>query len=1313
MAPATKYHTQAEKKEAHRLRQKKYRESTRGALLSQAYDSHRHSRKVAKPLRLPPPPPLLLDQARFEVLDDEKGFMYYFDEDFELADSDLKFWAGFPFYEIEDDTMDHTTAEYKKETRRLELSANDLKHLSENQTVLLENEGVKSKPMRRPYVFGAHIFDGLTLLIQKRSQESMLFSCATGNGRLARQLQRAKRHRSSSPDAYTHVIPLTTGPSTFNAPLDGGIERVSADSRRTTSQSVSILPPSPLKRLRIALSSSAPSLPSLIDIEADSYCMGGGEDDWTEEPLRETFVKVPRVLQPADAALRDWMLHYRDSFLRILLWRHGRGEYEELCYHCGKGDAVYRCKECFGGALSCQACCVDKHMENPFHLIECWNQVYFQSTSLKTLGLRIQVGHPPRQTCDRPIPARHDFVILHHNGIHEVSLDYCGCRRSSDPYFAQLLRAGLFPATTDNPRTCATLCCLDRYHNLTLHGKITGWDFYRCLETQTNAKGIKPPDRYQIFLRIAREYRHMQSLKRAGAVVMTRGVYQRRRRVNWLFGVLHVPVQASTCQRIGRMLRRRKRMFFFELFFPFTYIIFPIRGLYVFFLAMDACFRLKRRAISNEIRDPALSNGWAYMVEWEPYKSYLLHIGDQQEISTCTGLAALDYANTKFSRGYSATGVGMGVCARHEFVQPTGVADLQAGERFGNMDYIFGSILRHLHPLLRKLISYDIACQWWKNLFDRLRKLPPMLRLLLVLEVFMKLFIFVVPKLHILGHTTSCQLLYSLNYTLGGAQTDGEGIERPWSMIGAVAASTRVSGPGARSDLLDDHWSFWNWSKNLGLPALLRKRLDTALHEQQVQRTAFEEFSLDQAERVPRWKTMVHEYEGDSTKPNPYEGKVDGLTEAQVRERLEAEEETQSSAGRLRIHEITPVNFVTDLLEVESEQRRIAGLAELKKAKSTTMKINLRSLRRALNKRITKLQVPEDALPEDVPLLPPSALTRLQRENGGCVDGLVDIEKTLREAQCRAALVGLRNQLLIKYRLLLYKTNHSRNQTMNTRSRSLVARNESKVLFYSKKYQAAWLALVLIADGNEKAVGWRRLCKEDIRCLEDSEELAKKHAKGQKAEARRARDERDLRAAGITPLNIHRVQHEDSDGEGEDVFAFSAPPQKRSAVKKKMPAPKGNAIQSGESKRVVSWIWTTAGMTGSDAEIEEAYAREEWRRLPESFAYEGQLWAQRAKDVPVGSIPVADAEGMIAYAVQHHNMYQHLSRRAEVIRTQPKLRRGARRARDDQEASIWVGFEAGEEGEADIDGVIERDDDLDDNGNLSDEELLLTGEIDD
>lgn len=50
-------------------------------------------------------------------------------------------------------------------------------------------------------------------------------------------------------------------------------------------------------------------------------------------------------------------------------------------------------------------------------------------------------------------------------------------------------------------------------------------------------------------------------------------------------------------------------------------------------------------------------------------------------MSTCSGLAALDQANTKFNRGYATTGAGVCVCGRHELVQPEGAVDLQKGER--------------------------------------------------------------------------------------------------------------------------------------------------------------------------------------------------------------------------------------------------------------------------------------------------------------------------------------------------------------------------------------------------------------------------------------------------------------------------------------------------------------------------------------------------------------------------------------------------------------------------------------------------------
>ena len=57
------------------------------------------------------------------------------------------------------------------------------------------------------------------------------------------------------------------------------------------------------------------------------------------------------------------------------------------------------------------------------------------------------------------------------------------------------------------------------------------------------------------------------------------------------------------------------------------------RFLYMTVVALDANFRLRRRAISNEERDPALSSGWAYFVEDGPYREYLKDRVDDDEVN--------------------------------------------------------------------------------------------------------------------------------------------------------------------------------------------------------------------------------------------------------------------------------------------------------------------------------------------------------------------------------------------------------------------------------------------------------------------------------------------------------------------------------------------------------------------------------------------------------------------------------------------------------------------------------------------------------
>jgi Kyakuja-Dileera-Zisupton transposase len=75
---------------------------------------------------------------------------------------------------------------------------------------------------------------------------------------------------------------------------------------------------------------------------------------------------------------------------------------------------------------------------------------------------------------------------------------------------------------------------------------------------------------------------------------------------------------------------------------------------------------------------------------------------------------------------------------------------------------------------------------------------------------------FGVPKFHIPAHKLPCQAPHSLNLMLGVGRTDGEGIERNWAEINAVANSTKEMGPGSRHDTLDDHFGHHNWRKYVG-----------------------------------------------------------------------------------------------------------------------------------------------------------------------------------------------------------------------------------------------------------------------------------------------------------------------------------------------------------------------------------------------------------------------------------------------------------------------------------------------------------------
>jgi hypothetical protein len=111
------------------------------------------------------------------------------------------------------------------------------------------------------------------------------------------------------------------------------------------------------------------------------------------------------------------------------------------------------------------------------------------------------------------------------------------------------------------------------------------------------------------------------------------------------------------------------------------------------------------------------------------------------------------------------------------------------------------------------LISYDIACQWSRNLQARLERLPSNIRKTILQLVISKGVDTVIPKFHLPAHKVECHSQYSLNYRVGAGRVDGEAPERVWGSINGAADSTKEMKEGHRHDTLDDTIGDMNWRK--------------------------------------------------------------------------------------------------------------------------------------------------------------------------------------------------------------------------------------------------------------------------------------------------------------------------------------------------------------------------------------------------------------------------------------------------------------------------------------------------------------------
>ncbi|KAF9552469.1 hypothetical protein CPC08DRAFT_738160 [Agrocybe pediades] len=682
--------------------------------------------------------------------------------------------------------------------------------------------------------------------------------------------------------------------------------------------------------------------------------------------------------------------------------------------------------------------------------------------------------------------------------------------------------------------------------SLALTTKSSTYDFYQALERLTVNMGISVlKTRYRQLMHMVLQWHHLKLLKWAGRAHDSTGVAGTKEG--------ELALMCPSCPRPGINLPDD-----WESALPET------KFLYAVFICLDANFRLKNQLVSNYSQDPGLGIGWVYMLPREPYESYIMSRANDADISTCVGLQALEKAATKFSKGLWHTGVGGTFCGRSEMILPLGVGNLQKGERYANMDYIFASALQSFFLNIKP---------------NETAKFTP-----------------AIPKLHKPMHGKANHEVYSLNFIPGVGESDLETPERGWAFHNTLGKSTQTQGPGSRQDILDDHFNFYNWLKYISLGSTLMQKYKAALALRNNQVGAHRGLtdslhqSPNSAHLPAQWEEMCLVWEADTfpkSKPNPYYMKESNISEKQVRKELTDEDEIVIHSGAVLPHRTSASTFLILGLELEDIQHRVRRQAkDLSTNATTRQEGSLTEQRNILRQQIRAWEgilpiympgivqyradhqhagVTEGSTasdnPEDAEIWLPSNIPTEHRTRV-CSPGLPDKEEKLRLAQCHDSLDTIRHILRIKSRMVAFKNQNVRGQREGTRLRAIIDR-------IHERYRAVRIAYKKLCGPGTWEDTLCVLHDGDLRAYRDPNQLRPR-------QLRRGLLEDDQ----LEMLDAQPTGEQVSDS--EEISLFAEIQNRREGT--------------GETRQTLSWIWTTNLSSGDVHDKSDDILRAEWAK---------------------------------------------------------------------------------------------------------------------
>nr|GAT44329.1 predicted protein [Mycena chlorophos] len=778
---------------------------------------------------------------------------------------------------------------------------------------------------------------------------------------------------------------------------------------------------------------------------------------------------------PRRAALLQEFEGAFEEIGNILLEREFNPHIGKPC-SCNQADqlATTTCRDCTAYPIACSNCFIQRHLRTPFHWAEVWDakQGFFLRHDISKLGFTLQLGHPAGEACREPV-GRCLFTVVDCNGIHSTRLAYCGCCLEQPPNkLAQLLRAGLFPASTKQPLTAFTLTMLREFQLHNFESKKAAYDYMKAIRRLTdNSFTADVADPYAAFLSVVRVYNYLTLRKRTGQLHGIDLVLKHRPSGNLLVWCPACPEPGlnsdPNCPKTPHELRHLNQVQH----------------------TADGNFQCNQFAKNTDPNDVSLCNGKGYFPLDSEYREYLDKVPPTKEKSTCNYLNVVNKQDKKKFKNMAVTGT-INIQCSHVFILAT--VDLHAGERYANADKAlaiellkwrtdggeFRVVLKFEVDDVDRVMTYDIACEYTINLRDRFRKsFPELVPLLDRIR-------WGIPALHVQGHQESCAYLYGTAYMPCVGHFHGETAEHYWPEANQLGGHVRQMNNGHRQDTLINHHGDWNFKKMAALAATLANDLALAETNYIKKLTHLVGLSASFREHLETWRAMprVSNKTGGELFSVYRHNATKVPSQQAIYQKLVKDDE---SFARTAISKGKIASFLDEALKIQELQQQLSALlidrsehdliARKKETDNRTAKLQTRldawrktqknimpsvgDLVAAQAQEITPVPIHEEKL--FIPSQIPDASKRIEL----ALDDLAAEESRWREGQMFDLIRAIQNNVKAENALRRNKAKNDRQQKQNSRSGAQIADTKRRRSLLMTGYSTARAAQITLTGG--------------------------------------------------------------------------------------------------------------------------------------------------------------------------------------------------------------------------------------------------------